>query len=299
MCDSMLKEQKVHSTTLLPYHYYSGEIPNHYPKVSIHWHTEFEIINIIFGKCEIIYGSEILIAKSGDILIIPPNTLHGILPYNNFKMKFSSIVFSDSIFGNTVLERSYIHYIHPLVSGSLSIPAVITKKISEYGKLFETITLVFSHAKNNSEIDDLFVKSYILLFFGILFKEQIDYHKEAINSDFLLPTIDYISKNYKEDLKVQHLAENAKYSYSYFMKLFKYYTGLSVVDYINKFRIEQACMLILSTNLSISAIAYEVGFKNISNFNRFFKKITHLTPLKYRQKIKNEHFLKPNKKKTR
>lgn len=286
MCNSKLKEQKEHSSILLPYSYYSGEIPTHYSRVSIHWHTEFEIIKIMFGECEIMYGSETFTAREGDILIIPPNTLHGIFPYNNFKMQFSSIVFNSSIFGNTLSERSYMHYIQPLISGTLMLPIIISKGSSVYQKLSKTILLVFSHAKKHDELDDLFIKSYLLLFFGTFFKGQAEYPRKTITDKFIVSTVDYISNNYKYDIKIQHLANNVKFSPSYFMKLFKEYTGLTVIEYINRFRIEKACALLLSTNLSISTIAFEVGFKNISNFNRFFKKITHFTPVKYKRQMK-------------
>jgi AraC-like DNA-binding protein len=50
---------------------------------------------------------------------------------------------------------------------------------------------------------------------------------------------------------------------------------------VNEFRISVACKKLLLDDFSISEICYEVGFTNLSNFNRQFKKITGFTPSQY------------------
>jgi len=68
-----------------------------------------------------------------------------------------------------------------------------------------------------------------------------------------------------------------------FCKYFKRRTNKTYVSFLTELRIENACKLLQSKEeFSISEVAYQVGFNNISNFNRKFKAIKNITPLKYR-----------------
>ena len=55
---------------------------------------------------------------------------------------------------------------------------------------------------------------------------------------------------------------------------------------LNEIRIEYACKLLLHSNLTISEIAYEVGYNNLSYFNKVFKTITKQTPIEYKNSLK-------------
>ena len=61
------------------------------------------------------------------------------------------------------------------------------------------------------------------------------------------------------------------------------------MDYLLQLRLEKSCEKLVQTNLNIQEIASQVGFTNISNFNRQFKQHYHLTPRQYRnQQLKKK-----------
>lgn len=60
-------------------------------------------------------------------------------------------------------------------------------------------------------------------------------------------------------------------------------TGKNVSQYVNEFRIAEACRLLTDTDKSVTAIMLEVGFQTKSNFNREFRRVTDMTPLQWRQ----------------
>jgi YesN/AraC family two-component response regulator len=67
-----------------------------------------------------------------------------------------------------------------------------------------------------------------------------------------------------------------------FMNLFKEVTGRSFVAYLNRFRVDKAKEMLVSTNKQISEIGLETGFCNQSYFGVVFRRVTGVTPLEYR-----------------
>ncbi|PXV90268.1 AraC family transcriptional regulator [Lachnotalea glycerini] len=88
----------------------------------------------------------------------------------------------------------------------------------------------------------------------------------------------YINKHYKEEIVFEELAEKIGISYSYLRKLVKEETGKSLMDNVNLLRIEEVKRLLLHSNLNISQIAIEVGYRNVQSVNRFFKKYEGVSP---------------------
>ena len=92
----------------------------------------------------------------------------------------------------------------------------------------------------------------------------------------------YIDNNITQHITLQDVAAAAMLSPSYFSASFKRYTGYSLIDYTNAKRVRLASKLLLNdTNISISEIAMRVGFNNMSNFNRAFRKYIGCTPSEY------------------
>lgn len=99
-----------------------------------------------------------------------------------------------------------------------------------------------------------------------------------------MASIDYISKNYDEAIEIKTLAAIEHYSENYYREWFKKKTGLSPMAYIQRFRVEKAKELLLSTNYTVSDIAYQVGFAHNSSFTRAFKTLEEEDPRNYRKK---------------
>lgn len=93
----------------------------------------------------------------------------------------------------------------------------------------------------------------------------------------------YIIEHLSEKLTVQNVADIIHMSPSHFSRIFKQQTGFSPYDFILISRLNKAKDFLQKTNLSISQIAYEVGFNSESNFIYFFTKNTGLSPTKFRK----------------
>ena len=93
----------------------------------------------------------------------------------------------------------------------------------------------------------------------------------------------YIENNYAQKISVADAAEIAGFSESHFMRYFKETMGTSFVEYLKDYRLTMAARLLLASDASILSISEDVGFENLSYFNRAFKKKYQVTPSKYRK----------------
>ena len=103
----------------------------------------------------------------------------------------------------------------------------------------------------------------------------------------VLKVKNFISKNFRDELRLNQLADIAGMSPSAFSRFFKLHTGRNLTDYIIDTRLGSAARMLVDTNQSVSEICFKCGFNNLSNFNRIFKKKKGCSPTEFR-----EHFRK-------
>ncbi len=122
------------------------------------------------------------------------------------------------------------------------------------------------------------------LFLAEIFLQIIEYCEKVKVDDtsHISKIMDYIHKNYKQDIAINTLADYVGLSYSHVRKIFNDATGENIVNYINNMRIEEAQRLLRQTNMSINDIALSLGYNNKQSFNRFFKKYVSINPGEYR-----------------
>lgn len=285
------KEKRKHTSKLVPYSYYKCEnICNlMFGYVPSHWHDEFEINYIINGFARFKCGEENIIASKGDIVFISPNILHSVYPYKDYDQIYDTLVFSGELFGISSNDRSSAAYLLPIVNSTYQIKTHITSTHPYYEEIKTSVENIFSCAKSNNALMDLPLKSELIKILWLLY-ENNDIKRESesdlLNDDCIKSVISYIEKNFRDDISVSQLSEIAHLSQSYFMNRFKKATGVGAITYIIQYRIKAACETLQSSEKSIVQTAFECGFKNISNFNRQFKKIVGCSPHEYRNLIK-------------
>ena len=107
-------------------------------------------------------------------------------------------------------------------------------------------------------------------------------HVPTKNSDVIKKAIQYISKNYANNLSLELVANQVHLNPTYFSTLFKQSTGSSFKEYLNMVRIEESKRLLSNTDYALIDIAIATGFEDQSYFTKVFKKYTGLTPKQFR-----------------
>jgi AraC family transcriptional regulator len=96
---------------------------------------------------------------------------------------------------------------------------------------------------------------------------------------------EYIERHLARPISRQDLARQASFAPSYFSALFREATGTTIPEYINGRRVARAQELLRQPQTRVSAVCYAVGFRDLSNFNRVFKRLAGQTPREYRRSV--------------
>lgn len=115
-----------------------------------------------------------------------------------------------------------------------------------------------------------------------------DFAPEA--GDAALTTIQsawtYILANFKRDIHLPDLAKRFGMSEWAFSRFFRKHSGNNFTDYVTTLRLGYACKLLADSDMPVTDICFEIGYANVSNFNRTFRKRRGMTPVAYRRLAK-------------
>ena len=239
----------------------------------IHWHEALEILYFTQGKAITACNLQEYEVKKGSIVLINGNELHtGII--SQFDSAFYCIQFDPNFFHNLIGDKY-----------------VLFKNIIEDDDCTKLLDRLVEISSKKSSITNIVESKKLAYEFIILLTErhtknilgEEDYKKQFKKLDTFHHIVDYLDKNYMEDLSVADIATHFNMSTSYFAHFFKQYGQKSVIEYVNETRILHAKNFLEKEDIPISEIALRIGFSDINYFSRKFKAITGMTPTEYKK----------------
>lgn len=141
---------------------------------------------------------------------------------------------------------------------------------------------IFGLTKKKTNITELKneVKKWINTVLHYLEKKN-----ESQNLDHISLAKKWIMDHLNQNLTIQKIASQVYMNPTYFCEYFKNQTGETVLDFVTRIRIEEASVLLKTTDLKIYDISEKVGYTDTKYFSKLFKKRFGETPSKYREKI--------------
>ncbi|HBE02981.1 MAG: hypothetical protein A2096_01175 [Spirochaetes bacterium GWF1_41_5] len=172
--------------------------------------------------------------------------------------------------------------------------------IDTHSKLKSVVSLDTLVKKDNSrERRSEFNKFFFILAFFIKLQTIKNDHRSKIISaikyaDVVLNSLHYIFSNYiNANLQPKDIIKNSFIGRTYFFRLFKLLTGTTITDYINQFRSCQALILLTETDMNMTCICHETGFKSQARFCQILTKLTGYKPSKIREQLNSREKIKP------
>lgn len=270
-------------------------------KLNMHYHEFIELAYVCSGSgINIVEDKRCPITK-GDIFIINENVKHQIIVDNpnTEPLVFYNCLFTPDLIKNVKIDSdlfgkivSMFVYNSVYSKENSEMPCIMLSdgKENRLEHYFEKMHHEFA-IKENGYYDII-----SLVFCQLLIEIYRLYENQSINnqegnikkSHLIQKAIKYLLENYSHKLQMDDLSLHVYLSKSHFSKIFKSATGMSVFEYLQKIRIENAQHLIIDSTETLSSIAEMVGYTDYSFFNRTFKRVTGLSPQEYRTRYKNE-----------
>lgn len=273
------KEIKVHGSSDFQFEYYLVDKNHPHYEMPLHWHTNFEVIRVVSGKLWLYLDNVEYILCEGDVAYVGCGAMHRAEPENCI---YECAVFDLSIlsgYGSTKI----FEYLGPILSRNAEVDALCTSANSYVKKLFEICA-------TENEYYELEIASTLaamvceLYRSGAIRKITTESKKISHRRSVMAQLIDEIEKNYAQRITLSDLAASAQINEKYLCRFFKEFTGLTPIDYINRFRIDKACYQLSVNKLSVTEAAYECGFNELSYFSKCFRKYKGMSPGEYRSK---------------
>ena len=180
----------------------------------------------------------------------------------------------------SILEAGNLEAIKAKCLWLLAIVIRLTNKQStNLDEIFDTDLDVISRISDTTTFDELSdtLEYLIEIITGNMISSVYSGHSQIISK-----SLQYINSNYNHRVTLSMIEEELHVNSSYFSTLFKNEMGISFTQYINHLRVEKACELLVTTNMSIIDILMTIGFDDQSYFTKVFKKETGMTPRQYR-----------------
>jgi len=188
----------------------------------------------------------------------------------------------------------YIHMI--LESGELfdiliNTPTfLMTERAEDYRRIFEQLC---EYEKSALQIDKIKLHSLILDLVHMLARDSRRQNSRVgegySNREVIEKVIRYIKSNLDSDLSLEAVSAYANLSTIHFHNCFKSATGRTLHDYVEEKRIKRAMDLLLTTDMTLTEIAFACGFSSQSYFSYVFKRRMKMTPREYAKTINSRY----------
>ena len=250
-----------------------------------HIHKEYELYYLIRGERYYFIEDSIYLITPGTLVLINSGTVHRTASVRPDTSHERLLLIFNGDFIQSALSKLGI----PPLSDLFRTPVIQLAPADQeiLRKLFHDI-MTEQTLKQVNYSGAIKLKILELL---LLISRQNSFSTSSIASAGLISekhkkvneAIFYIKDHLIEPLSLQSIADSVYVSRGYLSNIFNETTGMKLTDYINIQRINYAKTLLYSSDANITDIAQSCGFESITYFERIFKQLTGITPLKFRQ----------------
>jgi AraC-like DNA-binding protein len=229
-----------------------------------HFHKCIEILYLVSGSMESTVADMTRETKSDQIVFVHNYYIHAFKPIEEYKKYFFIIPVNFS----TDLDKK--------MKNATLAPILDDRNFNR-----ENILPIFKKMyEERNTMPTLVKKGYLNVIMGLLFQ-----HYESIpiqtpsNIEFMVDVLQYIDKNYMQNLTLDSVSQHFGYNKYYFSRLFNRYIGENLSNYINMVRLQNFTRLAKEQeNPQVSKLAMDCGFDSLPTFYRAFSRLYKTSP---------------------
>lgn len=251
-----------------------------------HYHPEYEIHLVVATSGRFYIGDHIGRFEPGQFIMTGPN-----LPQN----WISDIAPGEVVPTRTLVIQFHEKFVQDCVATMPEMEAIVALlQRSHRGLLFDAATSAAARPLMERLIEAQGMMR-LAIFWEILdiiarapepeVLASLSYELDLsnIHGSGINRAIAHLREHLTDDVDERELADMVGQSTSSFSRAFKRHTGTTLVRYVNQLRVDLACLMLLTQpEVKVAEVCFEIGFSNISNFNRHFLKLKGMPPSQFR-----------------
>lgn len=241
------------------------------------------------GSAQIELPDGIYTLSPKHMYFIPAFTIHTNICKSNF-VHYYLHIYEDHYSDNDWLD----HWKFPVEIEATDLDLALFKRLCEINPHMTLQKSDPTTYDNNPTLMQNLIKNRQRAFYdkvesrGIVFQLLSRFFKQGqskieMEDNRIAKTVLYIRKHLNEAIELEKLAEISCLSKDHFIRLFKKELGTTPLQYINQKKIEKSQLLLITEEIAVKEIAFQLAFEDYSYFNRLLKKITGVTPQEYRR----------------
>ncbi|MBO5214078.1 MAG: helix-turn-helix transcriptional regulator [Clostridia bacterium] len=270
----LCREAISHKTEQFPMAFYSVDHTHPRYQMIHHWHPETELVAVRRGTLRLTLDGSVVTLKEGQFILIPSGTVHSGIPSD---CRYECAVFDRRAVLNIFKGSCYLQ-----VKQFFLTPAILPPSPA------------LERWMNALEKQETGFEAEVLSAFYALISQWMKNPPNKLpalpcRKSRLVPfeqAVLYLQEHYKEQITLKDIAKASELSEKYFGEYFKNLTGETPVQYLNKYRIEQSAEALKEDEKSVTEIALECGFNDLSYFIKTFRRHYGISPGAYRKQQK-------------
>lgn len=246
-----------------------------------HWHDDLEFILILEGQMSYDVNGQKISLQTGEGIFINSRCFHYGYSDSNTECYFICILLSPLLLAvNTYFIQNYLN---PLIQNTHFPYQKLTPTIQWQNSILRDLKMLYEN--NIAAVQPFLVLEKFAHISNLLFENMNflpDYDKNTEDILILTAMIGYVQKNYSSRILLKDISSAGNCCKTKCTSLFQKYLTTSPMIYLNHYRLEKSTILLKTTTMSITEIAYVCGFSNASYFCERFRERYNTTPGQYR-----------------
>jgi AraC-like DNA-binding protein len=252
----------------------------------LHEHTEIQITLIEQGEGTLIAGDYVGRFRAGDVFVLGKHLPHvfrcdDVLGIQGENAVSISVIFDESYAGYDFWEAEELFSVREWLYQSGQGYSVAGSTRKKAAKLLQRLSVLAGIEKLIAGLDLLQVLSNSSEIATLSHKSGEDFSKELVG-ERMDRIVRFTFQESHRSITIDEVAALVALSPSAFCRYFKLRTRKTYLAFLNELRISHACRLLITTDKPIALICENVGFNNLSHFNKLFRKMKDCTPSGFR-----------------
>lgn len=253
-----------------------------------HWHEELEAVIITAGSCTVAAGNEKYTLHAGEGFFINSGILHGCWDMEGTGCMFHSLVFHPRLVGGSLDSVFHQRYIQPLTARTAPEIVTLSMDMSWQKQALEAIEAAWQDCVGEAPGYEFRVRNSLsqlifLLHANMPAAPAHTNEKNLRDAQRIKTMLSFIHDHFSEELSTKAIAASCTVSESECLRCFRSTIGTTPIQYLRRYRIQQASAQLTATGDKISDIAARCGFQDMSYFTSTFREMMGRTPTEYRK----------------